>query len=202
MIFYGASGHAKVVIEAWVESGGKVAAIVDDNEKIQRLLDFPVEQYDASKWAKHPMVISIGHNATRKRLAATIQQKYGNVIHKHSLIAKSATIGEGTVIMAGAIINAEAKIGSHVIINTSAVVEHDCSVGDYAHISPNATLCGGVTVGEGAQVSAGATVIPGIAIGKWAVVGAGSVIIQNVPDFSVVVGVPGKVVGSAKKSHS
>jgi len=202
MIFYGASGHAKVVIEAWVTSGGKVTTIVDDNEKIKQLLDFPVEQYDPSKWTNHPMVISIGHNATRRRLVESIKQQYGKVIHTHSLISKSATIGEGTVIMAGAIINAEVKIGSHVIINTSAVVEHDCSVGNYAHISPNATLCGGVTVGEGAQVGAGATVIPGVAIGNWAVVGAGSVITQNVPDFSVVVGVPGKVVGNAKQSDS
>lgn len=199
MIFYGASGHAKVVIEAWLESGGEVTAIVDDNEKIQQLLNFSVEQYDASQLANLPMVISIGHNATRKRLVGSIKQQYGKVIHTHSVISRSATIGEGTVIMAGAIINAQAKIGDHVIINTSSVIEHDCLVGDYAHISPNATLCGGVIVGEGSQVGAGATVIPGITIGKWAVIGAGSVITQNVSDFSVVVGVPGKKVGIAKE---
>lgn len=201
MIFYGASGHAKVVIEAWVESGGKVTAIMDDNEKIQQLLGFPVEQYDPSKWTSHPMVISIGHNATRKRLAASIKQQYGKVIHTHSVVSRSATIGEGTVIMAGAIINAKAKIGSHVIINTSAVVEHDCSVGNYAHISPNATLCGGVFIGEGSQVGAGATVIPGITIGKWAVIGAGSVVTKDVPDFSIVVGIPGKISGTKKEER-
>lgn len=202
MIFYGASGHAKVVIEAWIASGGKVTAIVDDNEKIKQLLDFPVQQYEASKLANQPMVISIGHNATRKRLVQSIQQQYGKVIHPHSIISKSTTIGEGTVIMAGAIINADSEIGNHVIINTSAVVEHDCLVGDYAHISPNATLCGGVVVGKGTQVGAGATVIPGITIGKWCIMGAGSVITQNVPDFSVVVGVPGKVVGIVKESQA
>ena len=201
MIFYGASGHAKVVIEAWMASGEKVTAIVDDDEKIKQLLGFPVVRYDPSKWENHPMVISIGDNAARKRLATSVKRQYGKVIHSRSIISKSATIGEGTVIMAGAMINAETRIGCHAIINTGAVVEHDGSVGDFTHISPNATLCGGVTVGEGTQVGAGATVIPGITIGKWAVIGAGSVVTREVPDFSIVRGVPGRISGTNKKGN-
>ena len=73
-------------------------------------------------------------------------------------------------------------------------MDHDCSLEDFVHICPHATLCGNVSVGEGTQIGAGATVIQGIKIGKWCMIGAGAVIIEDVPDYSVVVGVPGKVI--------
>jgi acetyltransferase EpsM len=49
-------------------------------------------------------------------------------------------------------------------------------------------------VGEGTQVGTGASIIPGVKIGKWASIGAGAVIVEDVPDFAVVVGNPGKII--------
>ena len=86
------------------------------------------------------------------------------------------------------------KIGKHFHANLYSYVEHDCVIDDFVHISPNASVAGNVKVGEGTQIGMGATVIQGITIGKWAVVGAGTVIIENVPDYAVVVGVPGKTI--------
>ena len=80
------------------------------------------------------------------------------------------------------------------IINSGAVVEHDVRLGDFVHIAPNAVLTGNVTIDEGTQVGTGASVIPGIKIGKWASIGAGAVIIEDVPDFAVLVGNPGKII--------
>lgn len=88
----------------------------------------------------------------------------------------------------------EAQIGRHYIINTGAVVEHDCKLADFIHVYPNASLAGNVSVGVGTHIGIGATVIQGIKIGQWATIGAGAVIIEDVPDFAVVVGVPGKTI--------
>lgn len=196
MVFYGASGHAKVVIEAWVAGGGKVTGIFDDDLSIKKILEYPVEgKYDASRIDGQPVVIAIGSNRIRKDLSASLACTFGKVIHPTAILSPTCKVGEGTVIMAGTVVNAETMIGNHVIINTSASIDHDCNIGNFAHIAPNATLCGGVTVGEGTQVSAGATVIPNISIGKWAVIGAGSVVIEDVPDYAVVTGVPGRVRG-------
>jgi acetyltransferase EpsM len=62
------------------------------------------------------------------------------------------------------------------------------------HISPNSTLCGNVKVGEGTHIGAGATILPNIEIGKWCKIGAGSVVTKKIPDYSVVVGIPGKII--------
>jgi acetyltransferase-like isoleucine patch superfamily enzyme len=55
-------------------------------------------------------------------------------------------------------------------------------------------LAGNVTVGEGSHVGIGASVIQGVVIGKWTVIGAGAVVLNDVPDYAVVVGNPGKII--------
>ena len=50
-----------------------------------------------------------------------------------------------------------------------------------------------ILIKEGAWIGAGATIMPGISIGKYAIVGAASAVTHDVPDYSVVVGNPAKV---------
>ena len=101
--------------------------------------------------------------------------------------------------MPGVTINSSTIIGAHCIINTNSSVDHDCVLEHYVHISPNATLCGSVFVGEGTHIGAGSVLIPGVKIGKWCTIGAGSVIIKDVPDYSTVVGNPGKIIKQLKQ---
>ena len=78
-------------------------------------------------------------------------------------------------------------------MNTTTV-DHDCVIGDFVHIAPGVNLAGNVSVGDGSMVGVGTSVIPGIRIGKNCIVGAGSVVIEDVPDNSVVVGSPARIV--------
>ena len=96
--------------------------------------------------------------------------------------------------MAGSIVQASSIIGHHSILNTKSSIDHDCKIYDFVHISPGATLCGNVEIGTGTHVGAGATIIPNIKVGKWCIIGAGAVITKNIPDYSLVVGVPGKII--------
>ena len=52
----------------------------------------------------------------------------------------------------------------------------------------------GPIVGKGAKIGANATILPGIRIGENALVGAGSVVVEDVPDNTVVVGNPARVI--------
>lgn len=196
MYLYGASGHSKVVIDAVQSSvNKKVEAVFDDNPKFEFILNIPVKHRNSSEFLNSDeFVITIGNNKIRKRIAEKLNVNYISVIHSKSIIAKSSYIGKGTVILAGAIVNADARINNHCIINTGAIIEHDCVISDYVHISPNAALAGNVTVDEGVHIGIGAVIIQGIKIGKWATIGAGSVIINDVPDYAVVVGNPGKII--------
>lgn len=194
MILFGASGHCKSIIDISDSLEGSISFIFDDNPKNEEIFGIPVGVLDDGKRIEGKWIISIGNNISRKSVSKKLDVSYGNLFHKSCSISSYTSIGVGTVVMAHAVINAGVVIGSHCIINTASVVEHDCSLEDFVHISPNASLAGEVSVGEGAQVGIGACVLQGIKIGKWAVIGAGAVIINNVPDYAVVVGNPGRVI--------
>lgn len=185
MFLYGASGHAKVIIDILNANGIKIEGLVDDNPEITDLLGYPVShQYTGHS----PLIISIGNNTIRKMIAEKISADFATAIHPTAVISPAATVGDGSVVMQGAIVQSCAKIGKHCIINTGASVDHECIIEDYVHVSPHATLCGNVHVGEGSWIAAGSVVLPGIKIGKWSVIGAGSVVSKNIPDGVLAVG--------------
>ena len=52
---------------------------------------------------------------------------------------------------------------------------------------------------KSASLGANCTIVCGNTIGEYAFVGAGSVITKNIPDFSLIVGNPGKIIGWVNK---
>lgn len=196
----GAGGHGKVVLEIAEALGIKPRGLIDAKPALQSLFEYPVYPLVSKvpDWPHASFVISIGHNATRKRLAEEHKVTYTTLVHPACQLTSRLQMGAGTVAMAGVCVNSSTAIGRHVILNTLCAVDHDCEIGDYAHISPRAALGGHVHVGEGTHVGIGASVLPGIRIGKWCTIGAGAVIIRDVPDGATVVGVPGKVVSQVK----
>ena len=192
MILYGASGHAKVIIDTLEALGKHIDWIVDDDEIREELLGYKVKhnigKYDAA-------IIAIGNCQIRRDKVKTLDvTKWETAIHPSAVVSPRATIGEGTVVMAGALINACAQVGRHCIINTGASIGHDVVVSDFSHVAPHATLAGGVTVGEGTWVGAGSVVKQGIKIGKDCMIGVGSVIVKDIPDGVIAYGNPCKVV--------
>lgn len=196
---YGAGGHSQVIREVLENIGYEVTETFDDKPSGRHyasknvttgargnLKDFPHEG--------HPVIIAVGINAERAEIASFLKSNFDTAIHPSAIIAPTAKIGDGTVVFAGAIIQPNTVIGEHVIINTAASIDHDNIIGDFAHISPKAALCGHVEVGEGSHVGVGAVVIPKVKIGKWCTIGAGTVVLNDVPDYSTVVGNPGKVI--------
>lgn len=195
VFLFGASGHCKVIADILLLNNMFPKAIYDDAPKEDNLWHIPVlHSRLLPNKTSGPFLISIGDNLNRKKIIEKYTFNYINVAHPIAVVSSTSTIGMGTVIMANAVINPDATIGKHNIINTGAVIEHDCFLDDFVHISPNASLAGNVSVGEGSHIGIGATVIQGVKIGKWTTIGAGAVVIQDVPDFAVVVGVPGKVI--------
>ena len=200
MLLYGASGHAKVIIDCLESKGEKVTAIFDDDVAKTELLGYQVSHdYLPAFHPDKKIIIAIGDNLIRKRLAeGKIKHPFGTVVHASALISGHAALGDGTVVFHGGIVQTGSRLGKHVIINTGASVDHDCLIGDYVHIAPHATLCGGITIGEGTLIGAGAVVLPNLHIGRWCIIGAGTVVTGDVPDYSTVVGNPGRRKGSMK----
>lgn len=200
---YGASGHCKVIIDILKSNGINIEAILDDNPKEDSLFNIPVVYtLDCNDLSDKRLIISIGDNVIRKKIVKRINNRFYTAIHTKAIVSSFSEIGEGTVVMAGAIINAATCVGKHCIINTGAIIEHDCVIQDYVHISPNVALAGNVIVEKGSHIGIGASVIQGIKIGKWAMIGAGAVIIDDVPDYAIVVGNPGRIIKFKEKKSN
>jgi len=197
ILLYGASGHAKVILDILRLQKKNVLGIFDNNpvsDKLNSITIYHSEEFNTIRNPKDKVIIAIGDNDLRKKKVEELKEEYEIAIHPTAIISSNSIIEEGTVIMASAVINTGSKIGKHVIINSGALIEHDCIIEDFAHVSPKAALAGNVIVGEGAQVGINSSVRQGIKIGKWAIVGAGAVIVKDVPDYAVVVGNPGKII--------
>ncbi|HEY6548065.1 MAG TPA: DapH/DapD/GlmU-related protein, partial [Vicinamibacteria bacterium] len=70
---------------------------------------------------------------------------------------------------------------------------HEFERGDLA-VLEQARTSRGITVGDNVWLGAGARVLDGVTLGRSVVVGAGAVVTSDLPDGSVAVGVPARVV--------
>lgn len=206
VIGLGAGGHAKVVIDILQTAGDcELVGLLDASSLLRgkTIMGVPVLGGDdmlpelRGQGVTHAFigVGSIGDTGPREQLYKRLRQ-YGfevvNAIHPQAVIASSVKMRQGVTIMAGCIVNAYARLGANVVINTGSIVEHDCVIGDHAFISPGVRLGGTVDIGTGAHVGIGAIVLQNIRVGKNAIVGAGAVVLADVPDETVVVGVPAR----------
>ena len=207
VFIFGASGHAKVVIDILERMNGmKVAFVVDDAVSTHggSIRGYSIIGGRDALLANRRKVtkggiVAIGDNGARARVAEWLAEqgfRAATALHPVAAIARGVEIGAGTAVMAGAVINSEAQIGSHVIVNTGATIDHDCTIGDCVHIAPGCNLCGGVSVGAGAMLGVGTKVIPGIRIGVNAIIGAGSTVLEDVPDGARMAGSPCRPAGS------
>lgn len=56
----------------------------------------------------------------------------------------------------------------------------------------------GILIGDDVWIGAGCKILDNVMIGKGCVVGAGSVVTKSIPDYSIVAGVPAKVIKMRK----
>lgn len=125
-------------------------------------------------------------------------------------------------VCAGARIGASVSLGQNVFVGNRVTIGDRCKIQNNVSVYDNVTLEEGVFCGpsmvftnvhnpralverknefrdtlikRGATLGANCTIVCGLTIGAFAFVGAGAVVNKDVPDFALIVGVPGKQVG-------
>jgi sugar O-acyltransferase (sialic acid O-acetyltransferase NeuD family) len=140
-------------------------------------------------------LIGIGSPNTRSRvdaLASRAERVAAIAVHPAASLGANVSLAAGCVVCAGARLTTNIRAGRHVHVNLNATLAHDCTVGDYVTINPGACVSGNVTLGRSVAIGAGAVVLQGLTIGDGATVGAAAAVVTNVPEGTVVVGVPAK----------
>ncbi len=130
-----------------------------------------------------------------------------NIYIGHGAILKgyynnTMEIGEGTWIgqncffhSAGGIkIGKVVGIGPYVKILTSAHVDNDINI----PVMHNPIETGEVVIEDGADIGIGAIILPNIRLGEGCIVGAGSVVTADVEAYSIVAGIPARLLRKRK----
>ena len=87
-------------------------------------------------------------------------------------------------------------IGENVLITGSRILTHDASTKKFLGY----TKLGSVTIGNNVFIGLGCIILQGVIIGSNVIVGAGTVVSKDIPDNSVVVGNPMRIIGTLDKN--
>lgn len=123
-------------------------------------------------------------------------------IHRNVYIGKNVRIGDNVKIQNNNSIYEGVILEDGVFVGTNVSFINDRY--PRAILRDGRRVCRGDWVMEktlvrfGASIGAGAIIMCGVTIGKWAMIGAGAVVLEDVPDDSVVVGNPARVIGKCK----
>jgi UDP-2-acetamido-3-amino-2,3-dideoxy-glucuronate N-acetyltransferase len=122
----------------------------------------------------------------------------------HASIGSNCILGQNVHIASKVRIGDNVKIQNNVSLYEGCVIEDDVFLGPSCvftnivnprsqivrrHLYEPTVVCRGATVG------ANATIVCGVRIGQYAFIGAGAVITKDVPDYALMVGVPGRQSG-------
>ena len=136
----------------------------------------------------------------------------GTKIWHFSHIQSGAEIGTNCSIGQNVNIGNNVKIGNSVKVQNNVSVYEGVELEDYVFCGPSMVFTNirlprsefpqvgnefyeKTLVKKSASIGANATIICGITIGRYALIGSGAVVTKDVPDYALVIGNPGKVIG-------
>ncbi len=119
-------------------------------------------------------------------------------------IGRACVLGQNVSIGRDVVVGDRVRIQNGVSVYTGTTVEDDVFLGPSCVLTnvsnPRAQLDRSARfertlLRRGCTIGANATVVCGVTVGRYAFVAAGAVITRDVPDYALVVGVPGRAVG-------
>ncbi len=144
------------------------------------------------------------------------------IVDDGAVIGKDSRIWHFVHVCGGARIGANVSLGQNVFVGNKVTIGDNCKIQNNVSVYDNVTLEDGVFCGpsmvftnvynprglierkeqyrdtlvkRGATLGANCTIICGVTIGAHAFVGAGAVVNRDVPDYALIVGVPGRQLG-------
>ena len=148
------------------------------------------------------------------------------IVDEGAQIGEGSRVWHFVHVCGGAVIGKGVSLGQNVFVGNKVIIGDNCKIQNNVSVYDNVTIEEGVFCGpsmvftnvynprslierkseyrdtlikKGATLGANCTIVCGLEVGKYSFVGAGAVIRQSVPDFALVVGVPGKQIGWMSK---
>jgi sugar O-acyltransferase (sialic acid O-acetyltransferase NeuD family) len=203
MLIIGAKGFAREVLEVMHQNNKSDGiAFYDDvsaglPDKIYELFPVIRTMGEAQHYFKNngpQFTLGIGNPLLRKKLFEKfvgIGGKIESTISPYARIGHYGNeIGEGSNIMTGAVLTNGIRVKRGVLINLNCTIGHETVIEEFVELSPGTNISGNCYVGANSFIGTNATILPNIRVGRNVVIAAGSVVTKDVPDQTMVAGVP------------
>ncbi|RNL52641.1 acyltransferase [Pedobacter jejuensis] len=134
----------------------------------------------------------LGNNSVIEDFA-TINNGVGDVI-----------IGDKTIVGMGNVIIGPVTIGNHVMMAQNIVISGLNHGYEDVNTPPSLqkVSCKPIVIADDVWIGANSVITAGVVLGKHCIIGAGSVVTKNIPEFSVAVGNPARVIKQYNKLTS
>ncbi len=125
-------------------------------------------------------------------------------IRYNSIIGKNCNIGQNASIGPNVIIGQNCKIQNNVSIYDGIILEDNVFCGPscvFTNVLRPRSFLNKMSelkktiIKKGVTIGANSTIVCGITLGEYSFIGAGSVVIKDVPQHSLIVGNPGRLIG-------
>ncbi len=125
-------------------------------------------------------------------------------IFSKAQIGSDCILGQNTMVADDVTIGNNVKIQNNVAVYTGTIIEDDVFLGPSSVLTnisnPRSqvvrrNLYENTLIRRGATIGANATIVCGITLGRYCFIGAGAVVSKDVPDYALILGVPGKQTG-------
>lgn len=150
-------------------------------------------------------IIAHGLPSVRQELFTKFKEfgfdrKLVSIVSERASIADSAKIGKGSIIFAGALLSVDVVVEENVVINANSILGHDVRVNKHSVISSMVNIGGNSVVEESCFLGMGSSIKERIVLHAKSTVGMGSVVFKTVPNNSLVLGNPARVIKNSSSA--
>lgn len=180
--------------------------------------DFAYERLQFLTWDRTPADIAAPDHVARKarlhKLAGASFADTAYVAAEAAIFTSHLTLGEHSWIAGHALVRGDVEFGDHTTVNSYAAISGKVRCGNGVRIASHVSIVGfnhgfddpslpihvqkheslGIVIEDDVWIGANAVVLDGVRVGQGTVIAAGAVVAKDTPPFSIVAGVPAKVV--------
>lgn len=189
----------------------KIRQRLKGSPKMKRVLDYLImNQRDARpRWYIRLLAPLYQHRAWSSKIYWSVRMD--TPPYRHFRLGRKSVI-ESYCCINNAV--GDVTIGNHTRIGIHCTVIGPVSIGNHVNLAQGITVTAlnhnfedatkrideqgistkPVVIGDDVWIGANAVILPGVTIGRHAVVAAGAVVTKDVPDYSLVAGIPAKVI--------